>query len=221
MTAKPAAARRAPAEGSPPPRRSGTRGMPRAQRERLILDVAGPVFAARGYHDASMEEIAALAGVSKPMVYAYFDSKDGLYLAYIDRTGHELVERLLAAAARARGRGSAAQLRAPVGEFLAFVEEHRDGWTVLFREINSSQPLAEGVAELRRALTGAVRRMLEAGRARREDPAADAVAHAIVGAGESIANWWLAHPDTDRDEVAGWYVGLVQAAISRHPDRPR
>ncbi len=195
--------------------------MPRADRERLILDVAGPVFAARGYHDASMEEIASLAGVSKPMVYAYFDSKDGLYVAYIDRTGHELLGRLLAAAERARGRGPAAQLRAPIGEFLAFVEEYRDGWTVLFREISSSQPLAEGVAELRRQLTGAVRGMLEAGGAEAGNPASDAVAHAIVGAGESIANWWLAHPDTDRHEVAGWYVGLVQAAISRHPARLR
>jgi hypothetical protein len=42
---------------------------------------------------------------------------------------------------------------------------------------------------------------------------ADAIAHAIVGAGESLANWWLAHPEVDRERVAVWYVGIVQAAV--------
>jgi AcrR family transcriptional regulator len=64
--------------------------MPRAQREQLILDVAGVVFAREGYYSASMDEIASLADVSKPMLYAYFDSKEGLYVAYVDRTGREL-----------------------------------------------------------------------------------------------------------------------------------
>jgi AcrR family transcriptional regulator len=73
--------------------------MPRADREQLILEVAGQVFARSDYHAASMDEIAELAGVSKPMLYAYFDSKEGLYIAYIKRTGGELVERLVQAAA--------------------------------------------------------------------------------------------------------------------------
>ena len=38
--------------------------------------------------------------------------------------------------------------------------------------------------------------------------------HAIVGAGDSLANWWLKHPDVGRDEVAEWYAGLAQAAIT-------
>ena len=67
-------------------------------REPLILDVAGQVFAAAGYERASMDRIAELAGVSKPMVYAYFDSKQGLYVAYIERTG----QRTRCAAARGR-----------------------------------------------------------------------------------------------------------------------
>lgn len=192
-------------------RRAGTRGMPRAERERLILEVAGPLFAQRGYHLASMDEIAALAGVSKPMLYAYFDSKEGLYVAYIDRTGRRLVERLLAS-----GTGSPEQrLRAPVSEFLAFVAENRDAWIVLFREINSIRPLAEEVAALRTQLAGAVRELLERGGACPPGSiAADALAHAIVGAGESIANWWLAHPEVERDRVVDWYVSLVGAAVA-------
>ena len=61
----------------------GTRGVPRERREREILDVAGAIFARVGYHSAPMDEIADSAGVSKPMIYAYFASKEGLYLAYI------------------------------------------------------------------------------------------------------------------------------------------
>ena len=71
--------------------------MPRSVREQLILRVAGQVFAEGGYERASMDRIAALAGVSKPMIYAYFSSKEGLYLAYIERTGGELVHRLVTA----------------------------------------------------------------------------------------------------------------------------
>jgi AcrR family transcriptional regulator len=94
-----------------------------------------------------MDEIAELAGVSKLMLYAYFGSKEGLYLAYVDRSGRELVERLVAAAP-ADDR-STAGLRARITEFLAVVEEHADGWTVLFREVASTRPFAERVAGLR------------------------------------------------------------------------
>jgi AcrR family transcriptional regulator len=188
--------------------------MPRPERERLILDVAGPVFARRGFHAASMDEIAAEAGVSKPMLYAYFGSKQGLYLAYIDRTGRELVDRLQRAAEDSRGQPRHARLQAPVREFLAFVEDYRDGWTVLFRETTTIAPVAEEVATLRTQVVGVVRAMLETGGTRTTGLPADAIAHAIVGAGESIANWWLDHPESGRDEVADWYVALVQAATT-------
>jgi AcrR family transcriptional regulator len=185
--------------------------MPRSAREQLILKVAGQVFAEGGYERASMDGIAALAGVSKPMLYAYFGSKEGLYVAYIERTGSELVQRLV----HADGGG---RLRAVIGEFLAFVEEHRDGWTVLFRELNASRPLAEQVAQLRAEIVAEVRRMLEGGPGqpgpRLVPPASEGVAEAIVGAGEALANWWLKKPDVHREDVADWYVGLTRAAIS-------
>jgi AcrR family transcriptional regulator len=188
--------------------------MPRADRERSILDVAGPVFAQRGFHAASMDEIASIADVSKPMLYACFGSKQGLYLAYVERTGGVLVQRLRGAAERSRSLPPRRRVEAPISEFVGFVAEHRDAWIVLFRETAGSEPIAAEVAELREQVAAAVRRMLPDGGA---GPAGDAIAHAIVGAGESIANWWLAHPEVDRDEVAGWYVGLVQATLAALP----
>ncbi|HEX4009979.1 MAG TPA: TetR/AcrR family transcriptional regulator [Solirubrobacteraceae bacterium] len=195
--------------------------MPRSVREQLILQVAGQVFAEGGYERASMDRIAELAGVSKPMLYAYFGSKEGLYVAYIERTGGELVQRLVRADRGEDGdRPQSGRLRAVIGEFLAFVEEHRDGWTVLFRELNSRQPLAEQVAQLRDQIVGEVRRMLEGGAAADgvwsglTPPASEGVAEAIVGAGEALANWWLRKPDVPRDEIIDWYVGLTRAAIT-------
>lgn len=196
-------------------RRAGTRGVPRSVREPLILSVAGQVFADDGYERASMDRIADLAEVSKPMLYAYFGSKEGLYVAYIERNGHELVQRLVSA-----DRSDASQtvrLRVLIDEFLGFVEERRDGWTVLFHEVNASRPLVELVTQLRGQLAAEIAGMLEAGTsswAGLDAPASDGVAHAIVGAGESLANWWLEHPAVPRDQVAEWFVGLARAAIA-------
>jgi AcrR family transcriptional regulator len=189
--------------------------MPRARREQLILDVAGGAFAREGYHSASMDEIAEQAGVSKPMLYAYFDSKEGLYLAYIERAGGELLERLESAAPRDAQPASA--LRARITEFLSFVEEHGDGWKVLFREVGSTRPFADQVAQLRERIAGTIRRMIQGGVdscGGYPPSAADAIAHALVGAGESLANWWLDHPDVPRDQVAAWYFGVVQAVVT-------
>jgi AcrR family transcriptional regulator len=200
--------------------------MPRSAREQLILRVAGQVFAEGGYERASMDRIAALAGVSKPMIYAYFSSKEGLYLAYIERTGGELVQRLVTADGEIGARPpnhspdhrSTGRLRAVINEFLAFVQEHSDGWTVLFRELNARQPLAEQVSQLRSEVVDEVRRMLESADepawAGLRPPASEGVAEAIVGAGEALANWWLKKPEVPRQDVANWYVGLARAAIS-------
>jgi AcrR family transcriptional regulator len=189
--------------------------MPRERREQQILDVAGAIFARAGYHSASMDEIADGVGVSKPMLYTYFGSKEGLYLAYIRRAGGQLLDRLVSA--RAPHDSASALLRARITEFLSFVEEHGDGWKVLFGEVGSTRPFAENVAALREQIADAVRRMIEAGAGSWPGyslPASDAIAHALVGAGESLANWWLDHPDVARDEVASWYNAVVQAVLA-------
>lgn len=186
--------------------------MPRERREQLILDVAGQVFARAGYESAPMDEIADRAGVSKPMLYTYFGSKEGLYLAYIERSGGELLERLVGAAPPEDH--STAGLKARISEFLAFVEEHGDGWKVLFRELASTRPFAERVAGLRERIAEAIRRMIEASGLEHPPPESDAFAHAIVGAGESLANWWLDHPEIPRDQVAGWYLSVVLAVVA-------
>lgn len=60
-------------------RRSGTKGVARADREQQILDVAGQVFGEQGFAATSVADVAREAGISKPLIYNYFGSKEGLY----------------------------------------------------------------------------------------------------------------------------------------------
>jgi AcrR family transcriptional regulator len=188
--------------------------MPRAEREELILGVAGATFAQDGYHGASMDEMAAAAGVSKPMLYAYFGSKEGLYLAYLARAGRELIERL--EHVFATDDPTPVRMRSRVEAFLVFVEEYRDGWRVLWHEANASAPVAEETAQLRAQITDTVRRLLLAGPAGAvlHRAAAEAAAHAIVGSGEALANWWLERPEVPREQVAEWYAAVIQASVA-------
>src|SRR4051812_31289006 len=136
-----------------PKRRAGTRLVPRAVREEQMLEVAGELFAARGFHASSMDEIADRADISKPMLYAYFGSKEGLYSAYMQRSGARLLEAMDAAVDPDLQPGP--QVYASMAAFLGFVEEHREGWAVLQRELTagSGGPLAEDVARVRAAIT--------------------------------------------------------------------
>ncbi|MHB1090040.1 MAG: TetR/AcrR family transcriptional regulator [Ilumatobacteraceae bacterium] len=65
--------------------------LPASERKEQILDVALTVFASKGYHDASMNDIADLAGVTKPVVYQHFASKRALYLALVEEVGNRMI----------------------------------------------------------------------------------------------------------------------------------
>ena len=200
-------------------RRAGTRGVPRPIREAQILDVAGRVFAARGYHAASMDEIAAQADVTKPLIYAYFGSKERLYVAYIERAGQEMLARMRAATVPTAP--ATERLHAGVLEFLHFVDERRDGWQGLYSEAAArGGPLAKEVASLRAEVAKMIKRLLMHSTSRGEASAGtaaelDGVSHAFVGAGESLANWWLAHPELPAERAAELLIALGRAGVQQ------
>jgi AcrR family transcriptional regulator len=164
-----------------------------------MLAVAGEVFAERGFHVASMDEIADRADISKPMLYAYFGSKEGLYSAYIGRVGSDLLAAMDAAVDPSLSPGR--QVLASMTAFLGFVDEHRAGWSVLQRELASGAggAVAADVARVRAAI---VKRMAALLATELDEVLADALAHGFVGAGESLATWWLDHPEATREEMA-------------------
>src|SRR3954453_4938594 len=163
-------------------RRAGTRLVPRAVREEQMLEVAGEVFAERGFHAASMDEIAVRADISKPMLYAYFGNKEGLYSAYMAPIVSSVLEAMDAAVDPELEPGP--QVYASMAAFLGFVEAHRQGWAVLQRELaaEGNGPLAEDVARVRATIA---KRMAALLAPHLGDLRADALAHGFVGAGES------------------------------------
>lgn len=192
-------------------RRAGTRQVPRAVREQQMLEIAGEVFAELGFHAASMDAIAERADISKPMLYAYFESKEGLYAAYMDRIGAELLGAMDAAVDPFLDPGD--QVLASMTAFLGFVDAHRPGWAVLQRELAAGGvgPLASEVARVRAAIVRRMAALLAATLG--DDVLADALASGFVGAGESLATWWMDHPEQSLEQMAarimevGW-VGV-------------
>jgi AcrR family transcriptional regulator len=175
--------------------------MPRAEREEEMLRAAGDVFARSGFHDASMDVIAQAAGISKPMLYNYFGSKEGLYAAYIDRSGCALLTSMREA--DSRDAPPAQRLHAGILAFLTYAEEHRAGWTVLHRETLALGGLvAEELSGLRDRVTQMLATLF----------GDEAFAHAFTGAGESLASWWLAQPEEPKERVAKILMDIARSA---------
>ncbi|MGW2600182.1 TetR/AcrR family transcriptional regulator [Streptomyces klenkii] len=168
--------------------------MPREVRERQMLDAAVAVFARRGYRAASMDEIAELAGASKPLVYLYLHSKEDLFSACIRREA----EALISAVRGAVDRGAPADRRLWDGlrGFFAHTAAHPDGWAVLHCQARThGEPFALEVAALRQQLVDVVTRLItetaEDGGCTAPLPETEVsgLAHALVGAAESLAGW--------------------------------
>ena len=202
------------------------RRISREEREATMLREAGVVFAARGYTAASMDEIAERVGVSKPMVYSHFGSKEQLYFAYIEDAGRDLLAGIIDAERAARDQAPEERLRAGTRAFFSFVDEHRDGFAVLYSEMAASGgPFRREVNATRRQIAEVVG-LLFAQVARRNgvDPdgfgGIEPLALAYVGAGESLANWWLEHAEDSIDEVTDRLMAVgwrgVEGALSGH-----
>ena len=191
-----------------------------------MLRAAGAVFAARGYHAASMDEIAERVGVSKPMVYNHFGSKEALYFAYIEDAGRDLIAAIVDAERAVRSEPVAVRLRAGTLAFFRFVDAHRDGYAVLFSEMAArGGPLRREVSAIRRQIVELAQILFdrfaeEAGVAPEAIGGTEPLAVAYVGAGEWLANWWLEHPEQSAEQVAerlldiGWH-GLERVLAGR------
>lgn len=179
------------------------RRVPRARREQQILDVATRAFGEAGYEDASMDRIAKEVGVTKPIIYAYFGSKEGLFDACATRAWRAMGEAIYDAAS-APGAPDLRVWRGIVAYF-DFIDRHRHLWRVIYPE------LAPGGERAGRRLTparrGAVHLMAELlmSGAEEEGVAPDVVAmgvpiaQAFVGAATALAGWWLEHPDEPKE----------------------
>ena len=179
--------------------------LPRQVREQQVLDAAVRVFSRRGFHAASMDEIAEVAGVSKPMVYAYLGTKEELFVACLHREATRLMESIADVVDPTLSLGE--QLWSGLRAFFTFVGAHRDGWAVLYRQGRGQEPFAVELAATRRRIVDVVAGMLERAvqaEGRQIDGTdLEVSAYALVGAGESLADWLADHPEADPDKTAG------------------
>jgi len=199
----------------PAPARS--RRLPRAVREQQILDAAVRVFSQHGYHSASMDEVSEAAGVSKPMIYAYLGAKEDLFAKCIQREAARLLEavRLGVQPDLAAELTPDMQLWHGLRAFYRFVAGHREAWTVLHRQAQTvgGQFAGEVDALRARAIDLVSSLVVSAGTKQGLGPAAEfsgpALAVALVGAAESLADWWLDHSDVPDGVLASWLMNLV------------
>ncbi|MFI6405121.1 TetR/AcrR family transcriptional regulator [Streptomyces sp. NPDC050548] len=197
-----------------------TKRMPRAVREQQMLDAAVRTFGQRGYMAASMDEIAELAGVSKPLVYLYLNSKEDLFTACIRREGQALTE---AVRAGVDTRSPAdRQLWDGLRAFFTHTAQHPDGWSVLHLQARThGEPFAAEVAALRAELVAFVTELIavtarEAHRDRDPDLAEREVAglaEALVGAAESLAAWSNATPGVSAKQTAATLMNFAWAGL--------
>ncbi|MBB5914049.1 AcrR family transcriptional regulator [Nocardia transvalensis] len=165
----------------------GTKRLPRAVREQQMLDAAVEVFSRKGYHDTSMDAIAAEAKISKPMLYLYYGSKDELFRACIGRESVRFIEAV--AVAGNPHLTPHEQLRAGLEAFLSYVDNNRLSWQVLYRQALGQQPFASEIANSRERVIELTGKLLESS-AKYAEPGTnfDVVAVAVIGAGEAIAD---------------------------------
>ncbi|MFP5321348.1 MAG: TetR/AcrR family transcriptional regulator [Acidimicrobiia bacterium] len=181
--------------------------LPAHERREQLLEVALRVFAARGFHSTSMNDVADTAGVTKPVLYQHFSSKRALYLELL-----ELVSRRLMAVigeATSSAGGPRQQVERGLRAYFRFVVESRDEYQLMFgggtrRDVEFAQEatrLERSIAEIIASLIvveglGEHERLL--------------LAHGVVGLAEGATRHWVGDElDLDADAVAARVADLA------------
>jgi AcrR family transcriptional regulator len=205
-----------------PPRGDRTqrkRRLRASERRTLILDAAVELFALRGYHAASMDEIAAAAGISKAVVYDHFASKQELYTVLLEAIRAGVDDTVATAVAPIADRGEA-RVRGAMEAFFRFVEDNPQACRLLFLEIQSAAEVAAIVRGIDERVTTALSAQLSENpdifdghpaRERQMRILAELIKSSIHG----LASWWYQHPEVPRQDLVERSVAVVWPAIER------
>ena len=159
--------------------------------------------------------------MSKALIYEHFASKQDLYAELLEQHAGELFGALAEAISEA---GSSAPSRLAVGfdAFYGFVEEHRVAWRMLFRE--GTDP--EAVAVLDRVMTQVTAIVAgliaeDPGTKRAEtrfetrEQGVQILAQLLVGAVQSLANWWADHQELPRERIVEMTMDFAWLGLQR------
>ncbi|WP_433954987.1 TetR/AcrR family transcriptional regulator [Janibacter indicus] len=197
-------------EESPAPRRA--RMTAAARREQLVA-VGRQVFAAKGVDGTSVEEIAATAAVSKPVVYEHFGGKEGLYAVVVDRELRALTDGVTASLT-AGGSDRETIERAALA-LLDYIEGSPDGFRILVRDVSGTAPsgtyaslLSDVAAEVAHLLSDAFEQR------ELESRYAPMYAQMLVGLVSLTGQWWLETRTPSKEVVAAHMVNLAWNGLS-------
>jgi AcrR family transcriptional regulator len=175
--------------------------MPRAERERQMITVAEEIFAERGYQASSMDEIADRVGVSKPMLYEYFGSKEGLLVACIRQARAELLAVTLASVEGVTQAEEA--LRRGLTAFFGFIDSHRRSWELLRHEaVVAGQAAMDEIEAVRRQQTEVNTTLFASYLPGVPHRDLEAYAEIVVGACERLAIWYVEREDVRAEDAA-------------------
>jgi AcrR family transcriptional regulator len=183
--------------------------VPRPLRERQLLELGEQLFAERGFARASMDELARRAGVTKPVIYELFQSKEGLFRACLEGLALRLAQSI-ADAARAET-DPEARLRAGGLAFLRFAQDNRVAYELLYEGRFSDA----AVSVRRRQATLILELMREMAPASVDPRELEMAAHAVNSAYEGVAHWMWDHPDVPVERLADWTVELLLPGLRR------
>ena len=200
----------------------GTRGnrvrMTGKERREQLLDVGRKLFAERGFEGTSVEEIAAKAGVSKPVVYEHFGGKEGLYAVVVDRETQLLLDKMTVSLTSGHPRELLEQAALTL---LEYVETSADGFRILVRDSPTGQSTGTFASLISDIASQVEYIMTEQFKARGFDPKfAPMYSQMLVGMVALTGQWWLDVRKPRRAEVAAHLVNLAWNGLSGLESRP-
>jgi AcrR family transcriptional regulator len=188
------------------------------QRRAQLLDVARQLFAERGFEAASIEEIAHRAGVSKPIVYEHFGTKEGIYEVVKDREVQALIAQVTEALV---GDHPRILLEQAATALLTYIETQTDGFRILVRE----SPVASTTG-IFASVIGDIAVQVEyilADQFKRRGyntKLAPLYSHALVGMVALSGQWWLDARKPSRDDVTSHLVNLAWNGLGNLEPKP-
>ena len=185
-----------------------------------MLAVAEQVFSARGIQAATMDEIAELVGVTKPLIYDYFGSKDGLLAATIERARGQLLAALIDAWVAQPQASARERVGGVVHAFFWFIDEHEQAFTLLRTEgalIGEASASVERIRQQTATAFAVGLRTLPAF-AGLEPRRLTVMAEILIGGCERLAVWRTTHPGTSADEATDLVVTTIWDGLASVPD---
>jgi len=192
--------------------------MTAAERREQLIAIARGAFAERGFDGVSVEEIAARAAVSKPVVYEHFGGKEGLYAVVVDREVQELLGTMREALTATSQR---MLLEQATFALLDYVEASSDGFRILVRDSPPGSGIGKYVSIISDTVTRVEGILGDQFAARGFDPkVAPLYAQMLVGMVSTTGQWWLDARTPDKDVVAAHLVNLAWNGLANLEQDP-